>query len=175
MGGALPIVSIGGKKWINVGSIGVKVFRGVNELNLDQKGRVAMPSRYRELIADVENQMVITIDTESRCLLIYPLPEWEKIERQVEALPSFNKAARRVQRLLIGHATEVNLDANGRFLIPTPLRDYAKLDKRVVLIGQGKKFELWDEASWSESRAHWLQEEAKGEDDLPPSLLSISL
>jgi MraZ protein len=152
------------------------VFRGVNELSLDDKGRVAMPARYRELISqEAENEMVITIDTESRCLLMYPLSEWEKIERQIEALPSFNKAARRVQRLLIGHATEVTLDNNGRFLIPTPLREYAQLTKGVVLIGQGKKFELWDEAHWSESRTNWLQEEAKGEVDLPPSLLSISL
>lgn len=152
------------------------MFRGVNELSLDVKGRMAMPSRYRELIQErAENQMVITIDTEERCLLIYPTPEWETIEKQIEALPSFNKAARRVQRLLIGHATEINLDSHGRFLIPVPLRDYAGLDKRVVLIGQGKKFELWDEAHWSQSREHWLKEEASSGEELPPSLMSISL
>lgn len=152
------------------------MFRGVNELNLDSKGRMAMPSRYREeLQSEADNQLVMTIDTEERCLLIYPLPEWEKIEKEVGALPSFNKAARRVQRLLIGHATEMNLDSHGRFLVPTPLRDYAQLDKRVILIGQGKKFELWSESHWSSSREQWLKEETKGEDDLPPSLLSISL
>lgn len=152
------------------------MFRGVNELNLDAKGRMAMPSRYRELIQEeAQSQMVMTIDTEERCLLMYPKPEWEVIEKQVEALPSFNKAARRVQRLLIGHATDITLDGHGRFLIPPPLRDYAGLDKKVVLIGQGKKFELWDEAHWSQSRENWLKEEASSEDDLPPSLMSISL
>ncbi len=152
------------------------MFRGVNELNLDIKGRMAMPSRYRELVQnEAENRMVMTIDTEERCLLIYPTPEWDVIEKQVEALPSFNKAARRVQRLLIGHATDISLDSHGRFLIPPPLRDYAGLDKRVVLIGQGKKFELWDEAHWSQSREHWLKEETSGGEDLPPSLMSISL
>ncbi|HET9843804.1 MAG TPA: division/cell wall cluster transcriptional repressor MraZ [Gammaproteobacteria bacterium] len=152
------------------------MFRGVNELSLDNKGRVAMPTRYRELILqEADNQLVLTIDTEEKCLLIYPLPEWEKIERQIESLPSFNKAARRVQRLLIGHATEINLDSHGRFLIPPPLRDYAQLDKGIILIGQGKKFELWNEGYWSKCREQWLQEEVKREDDLPPSLLSISL
>ncbi len=158
------------------GSKGFELFRGVNELSLDVKGRMAMPSRYRELIADdSQGQMIMTIDTEERCLLIYPIEEWEKIEKQVEALPSFNKAARRVQRLLIGHATEITLDGNGRFLVPPPLRDYAQLEKKVVLIGQGKKFELWGETQWSASREQWLQEEASSEDELPPSLQSISL
>jgi transcriptional regulator MraZ len=151
------------------------MFRGVTELNLDVKGRLSMPSRYRELISQSDNQVVVTIDTEERCLLIYPTPEWEIIEKQVEALPSFNKAARRVQRLLIGHATEITLDSNGRFLVPPPLREYAGLEKQAVLIGQGKKFELWDGVHWSHERENWLKEEAKSEDDLPPSLLSISL
>jgi len=84
------------------------MFRGVNNINLDAKGRLAIPTRYRDhLIQHCGGDMVVTIDTQERCLLLYPQPEWEDIQRKVEALPSFNKAVRRVQRLLIGHATDI--------------------------------------------------------------------
>ena len=76
------------------------MFRGVNNINLDAKGRLAIPTRYRDYLTHHCNgEMVVTIDTEERCLLIYPQPEWEDIQRKVESLPSFNRAARRVQRL----------------------------------------------------------------------------
>jgi len=150
------------------------MFRGVSELSLDDKGRLAIPTRYRDhLQTQANSQCVITIDTEESCLLIYPFPEWERIERQLEALPSFNRAARRVQRLLIGHATETNMDANGRILVPVPLREFAMLKKEVVLIGQGHRFELWDQGHWSACRSEWLSQEA--EEEIPQSLLSISL
>lgn len=150
------------------------MFRGVSELSLDDKGRLAIPTRYRDhLQTQASSQCVITIDTEESCLLIYPFPEWERIEKQLEALPSFNRAARRVQRLLIGHATETNMDASGRVLIPVPLREFAMLKKDVVLIGQGHRFELWDREHWSACRSEWLNQEA--EDEIPQSLLSISL
>lgn len=150
------------------------MFRGVNPINLDAKGRMAIPARYREMIAShCSNQMVATIDTESRCLLLYPLPEWEEIQARIEALPSFNKVARRIQRLLIGHATDLELDGNGRLLLPASLREYAGLDKKIVLLGQGRKFEIWDEAQWSATRDEYLDE--VGEDTLPPEMLELSL
>lgn len=152
------------------------MFRGVTELNLDTKGRMAMPMRYRErLIERSEGRLVVTIDTDERCLLLYPLPEWENIERKLDALPSFNSQARRVQRLLMGHATDAEMDSHGRILLPPPLRQYAQMDKRVVLIGQGKKFELWDEGVWSEKRDQWLAEETVGDESLPTELQSLSL
>lgn len=152
------------------------LFRGVTELNLDAKGRMAMPARYRErLLERCEGHIVVTIDTDERCLLLYPLPEWEVIERKLDALPSFNAQARRVQRLLMGHASDVELDGNGRLLLPPPLRQYAGLDKRVVLIGQGKKFELWDEGLWSQKRDEWLAEETPDDEGLPAELQSLSL
>ena len=151
------------------------MFRGVTSINVDDKGRVAMPTRYRDpLRLHAENQLVVTIDTEERCLLIYPMPEWEEIEQKVEALPSFNRAARRVQRLLIGHATEANLDSHGRILLPQPLREYAQLEKVVVLVGQGKKFELWDEKHWNSQRDCWLEAQAE-EEDVPVDLKMLSL
>lgn len=151
------------------------MFRGVNQINLDAKGRLAIPARYRDQIADCcDNELVATIDTEARCLLLYPLPEWELIEKKIEALPSFNPAARRIQRLLIGHATDLEMDSNGRLLLPAPLRDYAQLDKKLVLLGQGKKFEIWSEALWSTTRDDYLAvSEELGA--LPDEMQSLSL
>lgn len=135
-----------------------------------------MPARYRDDLQQSKvAQLVITIDTESPCLLLYPLPEWELIEAKLGALSSFNKATRRIQRLLIGHATELELDSSGRLLLPPLLREYAKLDKRVMLVGQGRKFEVWDEQKWNESRDSWLMEELDNQSELPPELHSLSL
>lgn len=152
------------------------MFRGINAINLDTKGRLAVPTKYRErLRVDDCAPLVVTIDTEAACLLLYPLNEWEKIEAKLQALPSFNPHARRIQRLLIGHATDVDMDANGRVLLPPVLRDYAGLDKKVMLIGQGKKFEIWDEASWQQSREHWLTEEQLEAGNLPDEMKNLSL
>lgn len=152
------------------------MFRGINAVNLDAKGRMAIPSRYRlTLESAAKGQVVVTIDTDETCLLLYPLSEWEQIESQIQALPSFNPAARRIQRLIVGHATELELDANGRILLPKLLREYAQLEKSVVLVGQGKKFEVWSEASWNGRRTDWLSE-GRGElESLPPELLTLSL
>ena len=119
------------------------------------------------------SELIVTIDTEQPCLLIYPLPEWELIEEKIEALPSFNPATRRIQRLLIGHATEVEVDGNGRMLISNPLREYAQLGKKVVLIGQGKKFELWDEAIWAQRMETWLSE--SDDSPTPDALAELTL
>ena len=150
------------------------MFRGGTSLSVDIKGRMAMPAKYRERLQDLcGGQLVITVDRD-HCLLVYPLPEWEEIERKLVKLPSFNVQARRLQRLLIGHATEVELDGNGRILLPPLLREFAGLDKAVVMIGQGNKFEIWDEAKWNERRAEWLNA-AEGEGELPDELGSLSL
>ncbi len=155
---------------------GVFVFRGVNAIQLDEKGRINFPSRYRQRLEnEVKGQLIVTIDTELRCLLLYPLPAWESIEQKIEALPSFNRQARRIQRLLIGHATEVELDGQGRILIPQLLRDYAELQKSIVLVGQGKKFEIWNENSWNESRKVWIDEGMESGGELPGDLESLSL
>lgn len=153
------------------------MFRGINAIALDTKGRMALPARYREQLSQKNQttQIVVTIDTESPCLLLYPLPEWEVIEQKLQSLPSFNKAARRIQRLLIGHATELELDANGRVLLPALLREHAKLEKTVMIVGQGKKFELWDEKQWHNHREGWLQEESSSIVDLPEELHSLAL
>lgn len=150
------------------------MFRGINAVNLDAKGRLAVPARYRQSLETMaQGHLVVTIDTEDPCLLLYPLPVWEEIERRVQALPALNPAVRRVQRLLIGHATEVEIDGNGRILLPSELREYAQLDKKVTLIGLANKFELWSDSMWHESRVRWLTTEDNGA--LPPELASIIL
>ncbi|HCU04918.1 MAG TPA: division/cell wall cluster transcriptional repressor MraZ, partial [Coxiellaceae bacterium] len=111
-----------------------------------------------------------------RCLLLYPLPTWEEIERKLALLPTFNPIARRIQRLLIGHAVEMTLDSHGRILIPTLLRDYAMLDKRVMLLGQGNKFEIWHDENWERCREGWLKEELTEKlSELPEELKTIAL
>ncbi len=151
------------------------MFRGAAAINIDTKGRMAMPVRFRELFAAAsEGKLVITIDTEESCLMIYPLPEWDIIQAKLEQLPSFNPAARRIQRLLIGHATDVELDANGRILLPAVLREYAQLEKKAILLGQGKKIELWSESLWNARRDDYLQE-ASDTSDLPDAMHDLSL
>ena len=152
------------------------MFRGINVMTVDAKGRLAVPTRYRDVLSrQHDGAMVVTIDTEETCLLLYPKLTWQTIEEKLQSLPSFNPVARRVQRLLIGHATDVDLDGSGRLLLSSELRVYARLDKRVVMIGQGNKFEIWDETLWQSRRDAWLQEASLGEGELPDEMKTISL
>ena len=133
---------------------------------------MAIPTRYRERLSSrCDGQIIVTVDKD-RCLLIYPLPDWEDLERKLVRLPSMNKTARRIVRIMVGYATEVDMDTNGRILVSRELRDFASLDKQAMLIGQGNKFELWDEDIWNQKRDEWLNEEEDG--DLPADLESIS-
>jgi len=149
------------------------MFRGVSQLSLDAKGRIAIPARYRELLSErCESRMVVTVDRDG-CLLLYPAPEWERIEQSLMSRPNMNPRVRKLQRLLVGHATECDLDGQGRLLLPPPLREFAGLEKRVMLVGQGNKFEIWDEDAWSRNRELWFGEDA--DDVLSEALESISL
>jgi MraZ protein len=151
------------------------VFRGVTILNLDAKGRMAIPTRYRERISALgEGQLVVTLDMNDPCLLIYPTPEWEDIERKLVKLPSLNKQAARIKRILLGHASEVDLDSHGRILLPPALRELVNLEKKVILLGQGNKFEVWDELTWNERRDQMLDETGMDE-GLSGDLESLSL
>ncbi|MEM1244112.1 MAG: division/cell wall cluster transcriptional repressor MraZ [Pseudomonadota bacterium] len=155
------------------------MFRGITAINIDAKGRLVVPTRYRELLlTDLEANsfpIVVTIDTEAPCLLLYPMKVWEIIENKLQALSSFKPASRRIQRLLLGHATELEIDTNGRILLPPLLRDYAGLNKRVILVGQGKKFELWDEQRWNDNRELWLSQGLDENNQMPDELESLSL
>ena len=151
------------------------MFRGVQHVNMDAKGRLAMPARQRERLGDLcGGSVVVTIDTQATCLVIYPLPEWERFEREVQALPAMKPAIRRFQRLTLGYASDLDLDANGRMLLPQSLREYAQLEKKLVVVGQGNKLELWSEALWFAERDQALLE--SGNDaELPEELVSLTL
>lgn len=151
------------------------MFRGVSTINLDAKGRMAMPARYRDqLVSQYAGRLVATVDPTSKCLLLYPIDTWEEIQQKVEAMSSTNPATRRFQRILIGYATDLELDGSGRILLPQVLRSHAELDKHVALVGQGKKFELWSDVNWTEQTQLWLSE-ASGDGELPAELQNLSL
>ena len=139
---------------------------------------MAMPSKYRErLMSQGDGQLVVTVDSvdSDYCLLLYPLPEWEDIERKLVRLPTLNKQVRRLKRLLMGHATDCELDSSGRVLVPPPLRKFAELDRRIVLIGLGNKFEIWNEDIWTRWRDAELAKSDDGNElELPAELESFS-
>ncbi len=146
------------------------MLNGVTKLSLDDKGRLALPSRYRSgLIEQCDASLVITMDHEQR-IIIYPGDEWEKVEVKLQQLSSFKRAEARIKRLYLGHAHDCQMDKNGRITIPPYLREKARLGKQVVLLGVGNKFELWDNESW-------VQEWESDEDDieLTQELESLSL
>ncbi len=150
------------------------MFRGASKLTLDSKGRMVIPTRYRDRLQErCGGHLVITVDKD-QCLLIYPLPDWEEIERKLMSLPSFDREARRLQRLMVGHATDLELDAHGRLLLPPNLREFGLLTRDAMLIGQGHRFELWDESRWNERRDEWLATESSTT-DLPADLEKLSL
>ncbi len=149
------------------------MFQGASKLSLDAKGRVAMPARYREDIARMcESQLVVTVDRD-RCLLVYPKPVWDRIKEELTTLPTADRQVRRLQRLMIGYAEEVTPDSAGRIRITQEQRDFARLGKKVVLIGQGPKFELWDEPTWSGLSDEWCEDE-EGTSEPSAALASLS-
>jgi MraZ protein len=143
---------------------------------LDAKGRISMPAKFRgRLQESCAGQLVVTIDPCDPCLLVYPLPSWEDVETQLVAIPSANKTARDVKRVLMGHAEDCEMDAQGRILLSLTLRQYAGLEKRLVLLGQGNKFELWDEQAWLRHREQVLREGfGEGGEQLSADLQSLS-
>jgi MraZ protein len=150
------------------------MFRGANKLTLDAKGRLVMPTRYRDRLQELcGNRLVVTVDKD-RCLLIYPLPDWEEFERKLMRLPTLNPQTRRLQRLMVGQATDLELDGHGRLLLPQNLREFASLTRDAVLIGQGLRFELWDESRWKDGQEDWLASD-DGAARLPPELENLSL
>lgn len=156
------------------------MFRGSFALNLDDKGRLTLPTRYRDpLFADCGGQLICTIDHKDPCLLLYPLTEWEEIEEKLKRLSSFNPQEQRLKRLLLGHATDCEMDKNGRILLPATLRAHANLTKELRLVGQLNKFEIWDEQIWNQKVADDMAIEQEllqnGDAELSERLQELSL
>ena len=149
------------------------MFRGAIKVTLDAKGRLAIPTRHREpLQSRCDGRLIVTVDPD-HCLLVYPAPEWDDIERKLVRLPSLNKQVRRLKRLMLGNAADVEIDGHGRILLPRDLRDFASLERTAMFVGQGNKFELWDEETWNQKRESMLEEE--DEMDLSTELESLVL
>jgi MraZ protein len=152
------------------------MFRGANAINLDTKGRLAIPTKYRQnLMDDCNGQLVCTIDTQQSCLLLYPLPEWEEIELKLSKFSSMIPQERRMQRLLLGYATECEMDKSGRLLLSVPLRQHASLDKQVMLVGQLNKFEIWDAEVWAAQIDQDMETEREGGFELTDRIQDFSL
>ena len=142
------------------------MLRGATELNLDAKGRMALPASERERIRSAygSGEMILTINFQERCLWLYPLEEWDRIEKTLTSLSSLDKNIVRMKRLLLGHAKDCSLDGQGRIAISPFLREYAGLQKKVVVMGQGNKYEIWDSQTFNTLRDQWIEEQASMED-----------
>lgn len=150
------------------------MFRGISTLSLDAKGRLAIPSRYRELLASLcNNRLVLTLSPRDPCLWLYPLPAWEAIDAKLEQLSDFDEQSRRTKQVMRGYAEDCELDSQGRIRIPDALRSFVGLEKRITLMGQGNKFALWDEGAWNQRFGRWLQQVS--EDAGAPSEILVSL
>ncbi|WP_153111911.1 division/cell wall cluster transcriptional repressor MraZ [Propionivibrio limicola] len=148
------------------------VFQGAAALNLDAKGRLAIPARHREaLVAASEGQLVLTAHPH-RCLLLYPAAAWEPIRDKVLAASSLNQQSAAIKRLLVGNARDESLDSAGRLLVAPELRQFAQLEKQVWLVGQGSHFEIWSDAGWQKQQEMFF---GMGNEMLPPGLEDLPL
>jgi len=152
------------------------MFRGVNNLNLDVKGRLAIPARYRELLAaSGEQELMVTLAHRGNCLLLYPMPEWQLIEQRLVELSDLNDDAYRLKQILLGHANQCDLDSSGRIRIPAELREHLSIGKRAALVGMGNKLELWQEGSWLEQRGLNLSQIGKTDLEASKELSGLTL
>ena len=157
-------MGISGKRWDNL----LHMFNGAPNLSLDAKGRMAIPTRYRDALG---SNVVITADP-SGCLLLFPAAGWQPFEDRVSALPNMNPKIKAMQRLWLGYMTETEVDAAGRVVLSLEMRTYAKIDRKVQFVGQRDRFELWSEAGWQkeiELAQHSWRE------DIPAELAGLSV
>lgn len=152
------------------------MFRGIANISVDAKGRVAIPKMHRtRLEADGASELMVTAGPD-RCLLVYPMEHWLPVEQQIMGLPNTNPTNRRMQRMYVGHATEIEIDSHGRILLPALLRSYASIGKKALMIGQGKKLELWGEEVWNDKSTTWPEELADLDvDELSEEARELSL
>lgn len=140
---------------------------GIVDVSLDERGRMAIPGRYRQAFAGTDGgRAVVTIDRQERCLLVYPPAEWALVQEGLKALRNASKRVRKVQRMLIGFAFDIEIDRQGRLLIPPKLREYSGIDRKAVLLGQLNKLELWSAESWQQNMEGWPDTSEDDEEEL---------
>lgn len=126
-------------------------------------------------MADCQGKLVCTIDPLNSCLFLYPLPEWEEIEMKLCGLSSMNPQERFLQQAILGNASDCDMDKSGRLLINGPLRQHAKLEKSVMLVGQLRKFEIWSESAWQAQMQQGIEQLQSGQVELTERLMDLSL
>jgi MraZ protein len=152
------------------------MFRGFSSVSIDSKGRLAVPSRFRDRLAAIAGGCLVqTLNPLDHSLWLYPLSEWELIETKLAELSDFDKQSRRAKQMMRGYATDCQLDAQGRILVTTELREYASIKKAAVILGQGNKFEIWDQNTWEVQRDHWLEQVGNDDDEPSDPLKGLSL
>ncbi|MBS9778251.1 MAG: division/cell wall cluster transcriptional repressor MraZ [Gammaproteobacteria bacterium] len=136
------------------------MFRGATSLSVDSKGRMTIPAKHRDALT----KLVIAPNPvpDELCLVVYPLEEWEKVEAEIVASPN-TKGIRRLKRIFIGTAVDYVVDGQGRVLITPELRDFAGLEKKVMLVGQGNKLEIWSDSAWAALQNSEVGEDADAE------------
>lgn len=149
------------------------MFQGAAQLNLDAKGRLAIPARHRDALATASDGRLVLTAHPHRCLLLYPEAAWEPIRDKILAAPSFDPRSAAAKRVLVGNARSEEADSAGRLLIAPELRDYAGFEKQVWLVGMGSHFEIWSDAGWR--RQHETAFEALSGNEPPPGFEGISL
>ena len=152
--------------------MGGAVFQGASQVNLDAKGRMAVPTRIRDPLTQGGTVKLVLTAHPDGCLLLYPTPAWEPIRAQVMAFPSLDRRFSLWKRLLVGFAQDVELDSAARLLISPELREFAHITRAVMLVGQGSHFEIWDLEGWN----HQLEAlKSGGNSTLPPGMENFSL
>ena len=150
------------------------MFRGIHLLSVDSKGRLKIPVRYQEKIHKAcSGQMILSIHPDDECLVLFPLSDWQTLERKIAKLPSLNVHSKKLSRKLVGHANECALDKIGRILIPSFHKLHANLKSKAVISGQGHGFEIWDEESWKEQIKKL--EKLSTQVEIPEEILKLSL
>ncbi len=157
------------RKWENVGG---KVFQGAAQVNLDAKGRMAVPTRVRDPLTQGGTVRLVLTAHPDGCLLLYPSPAWEPIRAQVMSFPSLDRQFSVWKRLLVGFAQDVEIDSAGRLLIAPELRDFAHITRQVMFVGQGSHYEIWDLELWNQ-QLEALR--SGGGTSLPPGMENFSL
>jgi MraZ protein len=146
-------------------------FHGATVITLDAKGRLALPTRHRDALSSSHGELVLTAHPDG-CVLLYPMAAWEPVRASVEKFPSFNPTTSWRKRLLLGFEEHVAPDASGRILVSPALRMHAKLERELMMIGQGSYFELWDNGLWTAKQAQAL---AQSGSTPPPGMENFSL
>ena len=148
------------------------MFRGSSFHTIDEKGRVIMPTRFRDVIR-ASGSDAIMISRLDRCLVVYTLPEWSKIENRILSRAEKDESMRRFRRMFIGAAFECTCDRQGRILIPPSLREYAELSRDIVLVGVLDHCEVWSKANWDRENEQWEADYQK--DDVRNHIASLGL